>query len=87
MPLFVRAKAKLSANDTMNLMRTHFEDTWFDNRGVLSDDVGAESGNSAYRWRPLTWTSNGAGYVRAAAAAARSVLHGCVRAPQQKRSI
>ena len=64
MPLFVKPKAVLSANDTMNLMRTHFENTWFDNRGVLNDDVGAQSGNSPYRWRPLTWSSGGDGYVR-----------------------
>eukprot|EP00750_Incisomonas_marina_P012629 INCI17126.2.p1 GENE.INCI17126.2~~INCI17126.2.p1 ORF type:complete len:622 (+),score=107.48 INCI17126.2:144-2009(+) len=63
MPLFVKPKSKLSANDTMQLMRTHFEGTWFDNEGIITDDVGAQSGNSPYRWRPLTWTSGGSGYV------------------------
>ena len=28
MPLFVRPAAKLAVNDTMELMRTHFENTW-----------------------------------------------------------
>lgn len=32
MPLFVRAEHKLSLSDTVELMRTHFEGTWFDNR-------------------------------------------------------
>jgi dipeptidase len=63
MPLFVEAKQALSVNDTMNLMRTHFEGTWFDNEGVITDDVGAQSGNSPYRWRPLEWSSGGNGYV------------------------
>ena len=32
----------------MQLMRTHFEGTWFDNEGIITDDVGAQSGNSPY---------------------------------------
>ena len=63
MPLFARVAHKLTVNDTMELMRTHFEDTWFDTRGLSRDDVGAGSGNSAYRWRPLQWSSGGKHYV------------------------
>merc|ERR1712072_905340 len=47
----------------MNLMRTHFEGTWFDTTGTLRSDVGAGPGNSAYRWRPLLWESDGKKYV------------------------
>jgi dipeptidase len=63
MPLFVKAAKKLSVNDTMWNMRTHFENTWFDNEGVVRADVGAGPGNSPYRWRPLTWKIDGDTYV------------------------
>lgn len=63
MPLFVPVAAKLSVNDTMNLMRTHFEGSWFDNTGEKRPDVGAGPGGSAYRWRPLTWSSGGGTYL------------------------
>jgi len=65
MPLFcaVPEDSKLSVNDTMYHMRTHFEGTWFDNEGVVKDDIGAGSGNSPYRWRPLEWKYDGKGYV------------------------
>ena len=63
MPLFVKAKAKLSVNETMWNMRTHFEHTWFDNEGVERPDVGAGPGNSPYRWRPLVWKVDGSSYV------------------------
>eukprot|EP00740_Mantoniella_antarctica_P004831 CAMPEP_0181358498 /NCGR_PEP_ID=MMETSP1106-20121128/5548_1 /TAXON_ID=81844 /ORGANISM="Mantoniella antarctica, Strain SL-175" /LENGTH=678 /DNA_ID=CAMNT_0023471475 /DNA_START=382 /DNA_END=2418 /DNA_ORIENTATION=+ len=46
---------KLSVEDVMRIMRTRFEGTWFDTRGVSRADVGAGSGHSAYRWRPLIW--------------------------------
>lgn len=66
MPLFVypaaaaAAEKKLSVADVMRLMRTRLEGTWFDNRGVTRADVGAGSGHSAYRWRPLIWHSSAA---------------------------
>merc|ERR1711871_42587 len=72
MPLFVPVKQKLSVNDTMEAMRTHFEGTWFDNRAVVHNagavderiDVGAGPGSSPYRWRPLTWkASDGRSFV------------------------
>ncbi len=56
MPLFAKPSRPLSVSDTMRAMRTHFEDTWFDNTGRKRPDVGAGSGNSPYRWRPLTWS-------------------------------
>lgn len=63
MPLFAKVVKKLHVNDTMNLMRTHFEGTWFDPTGTSRADVGAGPGYSAYRWRPLEWESNGKKYI------------------------
>ena len=63
MPLFVKPSQKMSVNDTMWSMRTHFEGTWFDTTGLLRPDVGAGPGNSAYRARPLEWKSGGKSYV------------------------
>jgi len=63
MPLFVKASSKLSVNDTMWNMRTHFEGTWFDNEGVQRKDVGAGPGNSPYRWRPLVWKQGDRSFV------------------------
>ena len=55
MPLFVPVAAKLSLADAMSLMRTHFEGSWFENRGIARPDIGAGPGHSPYRFRPLTW--------------------------------
>ena len=62
MPLFVfpaapepNTAAKVRVADVIRLMRARLEDSWFDPRGLLRDDVGAGSGHSAYRARPLTW--------------------------------
>eukprot|EP00912_Choanoflagellata_sp_UC4_P002058 UC4_evm1s1314 len=63
MPLFVKPDKKVSLNDTMWAMRTHFESTWFDNRGEIRPDVGAGAENSPYRWRPLVWKFEGKSYV------------------------
>lgn len=63
MPLFAKVAKPFTVEDTMNHMRTHFEGTWFDNQGVLRKDVGAGSGNSAYRWRPLEWKSKNKSFV------------------------
>jgi len=63
MPLFIKAAQKLHVNDTMELMRTHFEGTWFDNTGNVNPDLGAGPGHSTYRWRPLTWKSGDGSYL------------------------
>jgi dipeptidase len=63
MPLFVKPSRLLSLNDTMEAMRTHGEDFYFENDGVNRPDVGAESGHSPYRFRPLTWEFNGSTYL------------------------
>lgn len=63
MPLFVKSVNKLSLNDTAELMRTHFENTWFDNTGNTRPDIGAAQGHSPYRFRPLTWSYNNKTYL------------------------
>ena len=59
MPLFVKAKAKVSVNDTSWLMRTRFTNTWFDE----TKDVGAGPFHAEYRARPLSWQSGGKSYI------------------------
>jgi dipeptidase len=63
MPLFVPVARKVTLSDTVEFMRTHFEGTWFDNRGLTRGDVGANSGHSPYRFRPLVWQFNGSSYL------------------------
>ena len=55
MPLFVPVAAKLSLDAVMQIMRTHFESSWFENRGIARPDIGAGPGHSPYRFRPLVW--------------------------------
>lgn len=61
MPLFVRVAHKLSVNDSIWLMRDHFEGTWFD----TSQDVGAGAWHLPYRLGApgLTWKYKGETYV------------------------
>jgi dipeptidase len=69
MPLFVKPASKLSVNSTMELMRTHFEGTWFDSRGLPpsqhrpGDDIGAGPGNSPYRQFPYIWKHDNKSYL------------------------
>lgn len=63
MPLMFTPGHKVSLNDTMWIMRTHFEGTWFDNSGEIRPDVGAGPESSRYRWRPLEWQFQGKHYV------------------------
>jgi len=44
-------------------MRNHYEDTWFDARGLSRNDAGAGAGHSPYRWRPLSWKVQGKAYI------------------------
>lgn len=55
MPLWVEPKKKLSVPDVMELMRSHYEGTWFDMSGTREPDAGAFDSNLPYRWRPLSW--------------------------------
>jgi dipeptidase len=58
LPLFIKPDQKLSLQDTMALMRDHFEGTPLDMR----NDVGAGPYQLPYRFRPLTWEVEGKTY-------------------------
>lgn len=57
MPLFVKPAAKISVTDTMELMRSHYENTALDMAGLQFSDVGAAYSETPYRAHPLTWSS------------------------------
>ncbi|RJS25011.1 dipeptidase [Corallococcus sp. H22C18031201] len=59
LPLWVKPDKKLSVQDTMALMRDHFEGTKLD----MTKDVGAGPYQVPYRWRPMTWEVDGKKYV------------------------
>ncbi|GHG94999.1 C69 family dipeptidase [Comamonas sp. JC664] len=59
LPLWVKPDKKLSVQDTMALMRDHFEGTPLD----MTKDVGAGPYAVPYRWRPMTWEVDGKQYV------------------------
>lgn len=58
MPLWIKVKDKLSVQDVMGLMRDHYEGTPID----MTADVGAGPSKLPYRWRTLTWKSEGKTY-------------------------
>jgi len=58
MPLWIKVKEKLSVHDVMELMRDHYEGTPMD----MTTDVGAGPSKLPYRWRSLTWKSEGKTY-------------------------
>ncbi len=55
MPLYVRAKQKLTVLNVANMMRDHFEGTPFD----MTLDVGAGGNALPYRWRPMSFEVDG----------------------------
>ncbi|MFP2929632.1 dipeptidase [Pyxidicoccus sp. 3LG] len=59
LPLWVKPDKKLSVQDTMALMRDHFDGTPLD----MTKDVGAGPYAAPYRWRPMTWEVDGKKYV------------------------
>lgn len=65
MPLYIKPNRKLSNKDLMNFMRDHLEGTELD----MSKDAGAGPFGLPYRWRPLTWESDGKMYVNERATA------------------
>ncbi len=65
MPLFIKPNRKLSNKDLMNFMRDHLEGTELD----MTQDAGAGPFGLPYRWRPLTWESDGKMYVNERATA------------------
>jgi len=58
MPLWIKPDRKISEQDMMNFMRDHLEGTELD----MTKDVGAGAHGLPYRWRPLTWESDGQQY-------------------------
>ena len=58
MPLFIKPDHKLSAQELMEYMGDHYEDTPMD----MTTDLGAGPFENPYRWRPLTWEANGETY-------------------------
>lgn len=65
MPLYIKPNRKLSNKDLMNFMRDHLEGTELD----MTKDAGAGPFGLPYRWRPLTWESDGKMYVNERATA------------------
>lgn len=51
MPLWIKPDRKLSVKDVIDMMRDHFEGTFFD----MTKDVGAGPYKTPYRWRPMEW--------------------------------
>eukprot|EP01039_Chlorochromonas_danica_P003651 gene3651-3997_t len=56
MPLFIKPAQRLSVQQVMDLMRSHYEGSALDMSGQTFSDVGAYT-ESIYRVHPLTWTS------------------------------
>jgi len=59
MPLWIKPDKKLTVRDVMEVMRDHYEGTPMD----MTQDVGAGPYKCPYRWRPMTWSVNGVGYI------------------------
>ncbi|HQH41372.1 MAG TPA: C69 family dipeptidase [Bacteroidales bacterium] len=58
MPLWIKPDKKLSLGDVFALMRDYYQNTPLD----MTKDPGAGPFQSIVRWRPLTWTVDGATY-------------------------
>jgi len=59
MPLWIKPERRVSVEDMMDFMRDHLEGTPFDMRY----DLGAGPYDCPYRWRPMTWSVDGADYL------------------------
>lgn len=59
MPLYVKAKRKLSVKDVADMMRDRYEGTYFD----MTKDAGAGGNELPYRWRPMTYMVDGVEYL------------------------
>ncbi len=58
MPIWIKPDRKITEQDMMNFMRDHLEGTELD----MTKDAGAGAYGLPYRWRPLTWESDGQTY-------------------------
>jgi len=52
MPLYIKPDRKVTLKDMKDMMRDHYEGTFFD----MGNDVGAGPFKAPYRWRPMTWS-------------------------------
>lgn len=59
MPLYLKAKSRLSVKDVADMMRDHFEGTVFD----MTQDIGAGGHALPYRWRPMYFEVDGEQYL------------------------
>jgi dipeptidase len=59
MPLYVKAKRKLSVKDVADMMRDHYEGTAMD----MTKDIGAGGNSLPYRWRPMNFEVDGKSYL------------------------
>mmetsp|Transcript_4911 Transcript_4911/g.10699 ORF Transcript_4911/g.10699 Transcript_4911/m.10699 type:complete len:596 (+) Transcript_4911:80-1867(+) len=57
MPLWVKPDGKISPQDVMQSMRSHYEGTALDTTGTQFPDVGAGAFEDPIRNHPITWTS------------------------------
>jgi len=57
-PLWIEPDQKLSVADVMALMRDHYEGTDYD----MTEGIDAGPFGTPNRWRPMTWTVDGAEY-------------------------
>jgi dipeptidase len=57
MPLWVKPDGKISTQDVMQSMRSHYEGTALDTTGTQFPDVGAGAFEDPIRNHPITWTS------------------------------
>ncbi|MFA6770813.1 MAG: C69 family dipeptidase [Bacteroidales bacterium] len=59
MPLYVKAKQKLSVKEVADMMRDHYEGTPMD----MTKDIGAGGNTLPYRWRPMNFEVDGKTYL------------------------
>ncbi|HSL85821.1 MAG TPA: C69 family dipeptidase [Bacteroidales bacterium] len=59
MPLWIKPDNKLTLKDVMGMMRDYYQNTPMD----MTKDVGAGPYGNTVRWRPMTWTVDGVGYI------------------------
>ncbi|MEG1935284.1 MAG: C69 family dipeptidase, partial [Rikenellaceae bacterium] len=59
MPLYMKAPKKLSPKQVADFMRDHYDGTAMD----MHTDIGAGGEETPYRWRPMSFESNGKTYL------------------------
>eukprot|EP00727_Mastigamoeba_balamuthi_P001020 m51a1_g10915 hypothetical protein (544) ;mRNA; r:82048-84150 len=74
MPLWVRPSHGVTLNETMALMRDHYEGTPLE----MASDVGSAPFGAPYRWHPLQWSSGGRSYVNERPIATQQTGYGLV---------